>query len=125
MTWACANGHPVREGMFTCSRCGSGDVRERDEGLVLSADADDPARARRASATNALRGAIAGGALLYLLGVIIALTSIAGPYEFDGTGFLAGTVISVVGSGVALVGIVGYGVKLGNEATDRVPSGAG
>ncbi len=90
MTWACANGHQVRDGMFTCAVCGSDDVRDRD-GAALATD-QDTARDRRAAAMSAIQASIGMGAILYVLGVIVCLTAVGGDYEFDGTVFVLGAV---------------------------------
>lgn len=124
MVWACANGHPVREGMFVCPVCRSEDVRDRE-----GAEGAPPATTH-STAVARLQDFLTKGALLYLGGGLLAGVAvvIAASGGTTGGGFatflvLVAGILSIIGIGFVLVAVVGWGVKLGNEATERVHDG--
>ncbi len=122
MARLCENDHEVREGMFVCPTCGSDVVGERDGGQVASPETGLPSR-RREQAEARLTGFVSRGVLFLVLGVVAAAVSIALAAEGSGAGYgfftLVAWVLGIAGAAYLLCGIVGWGVKYGNEATAR------
>lgn len=122
MARLCENDHEVRIGMFVCPVCGSDEVAEREPGRAPSATAEPASRHRR-QAEERLSGFIRTGVLFLVLAVVGALVSVvmAGGGSGAGYGFFAlvAWVLGIVGGAYLLCGIVGWGVKYGNEATAR------
>lgn len=122
MARLCANDHEVREGMFVCPVCGSDDVAERELGRPPSVEAA-PAIGRRQQAEARLTGFINRGVLLIGLALVGAVVSIAQAAEGSGAGYgffaLVAWGLGVAGAAYLLCGVVGWGVKYGNEATAR------
>lgn len=123
MVRLCANDHEVREGMFVCPQCGSEDVAER-EGVRGPADRHDVSEeTRRKHAEEQLTGFINRGLVLLGLGLVGAVFSFWAVTENSpaAASFFSfvGWLFAAAGGAYLLCGIVGWGVKYGNEATAR------
>jgi hypothetical protein len=130
MVRLCENGHEVRAGMFVCPDCGSENVAERESGQVLVGEHDEPpAVMRRRRAEQELTGFINRGVVFVVLGFLGGLVSVwlAAEGNGGGSGFFAlvSWAIGVAGAAYLLCGIIGWGVKYGNEATARDGEPAG
>jgi hypothetical protein len=130
MVGLCENGHEVRAGMFVCPACGSENVAERESGQVLVGEHDEPAAVtRRRRAEQELTGFINRGVVFIVLGFFGGLVSMWQAAEGNGgsSGLFALGSWAVGAAGVAylLCGIIGWGVKYGNEATARDGEPAG
>jgi hypothetical protein len=130
MTRLCENGHDVRAGMFVCPACGSEDLAEPESPQVQVGEHDaPPAVMRRRRAEHALTGFINRGVVFVVLGFLGGLVSVllAAEGNVGGSGFfaLASWAVGAAGAAYLLCGIIGWGVKYGNEATARDGEPAG
>lgn len=130
MVWLCENGHEVRAGMFVCPACGSEDVAERESGQVLVGEHDvPPAVTRRRRAEQELTGFINRGVFFIVLGFLGGLVSVwqaaEGNGAVSGLFALGSWAVGAAGAAYLLCGIIGWGVKYGNEATARDGDPAG
>ena len=122
MARLCENDHEVREGMLVCPTCGSDVVGERERGQAQSPEAGPPS-SRRRQAEEQLTGFINRGVLFLVLALVSAGVSIAMAAGGSGAGYgffaLFGWGLGIAGGAYLLCGVVGWGVKYGNEATAR------
>jgi RNA polymerase subunit RPABC4/transcription elongation factor Spt4 len=130
MVGLCENGHEVRAGMFVCPACGSENVTERESGQVLVGEHDEPAAVtRRRRAEQELTGFINRGVVFIVLGFFGGLVSVWQAAEGNGGSsglFALGSwAVGAAGAAYLLCGIIGWGVKYGNEATARDGEPAG
>ncbi len=130
MNRLCENGHDVRAGMFVCPVCGSEDLAEPEPGQVPVGEHDvPPVVMRRRRAEHELTGFINRGVVFVVLGFLGGLVSVwlAAEGNGGGSGFfaLASWAIGAAGAAYVLCGIIGWGVKYGNEATARDGEPAG
>ncbi len=125
----CRNDHEVREGMFVCPLCGSEDVGEREPGRAAVSPDAPPGGPRREQAEQQLTGFVTRGVVLVALGFLGGLVSLwlVAEDSAGGASFfsLLSWVVGAAGAAYLLCGIIGWGVKYGNEATrhDGEPAG--
>jgi hypothetical protein len=133
MTRLCENDHEVGDGLYYCPTCGSVDVAEagpdghrvRPSGApralrdpMRSGTAARAAETARARATARIGQLAVWGGGLWLLGLVVVVAS-ADLADDPSFGIAAGAVVGALGSALASVAVVGWGVKLGREASAR------
>jgi hypothetical protein len=131
----CKNGHEVADDkLFHCPTCQSADLRPDSVSQATAAATKAATRRgwKRHDALRRLRGVLMWGIGLYVLGAIVWVVSVNAVDDVDsvngvgGGGLGGGAMVGLVlgglsasaGAAMVLVFLIGWGVKLGREASD-------
>ncbi|VXB66763.1 hypothetical protein [Nocardioides sp. AX2bis] len=130
--WTCVNGHDVRDGMFSCPRCGTDQVADPDFPVAPRASPDRAAV--RVAARREIANRIATGVVLLVVALVLRSVALAVGASSDGSGdtvpaaallAVASWAVGLAGAALVLVGVVGHGVRLGIDAAGSARSDGG